>query len=95
MASFGKGSEQVTNLSYYNALDLDADQFLTSFSPYGVPVIDTIIDTMVPDVRFIKSELYKLNIYAEGGFFKTHVDTPRSGQMFGSLVRTSHMMVQL
>ena len=30
--------------------------------------------------------MYKLNIYASGGFFKAHVDTPRSERMFGSLV---------
>ena len=30
--------------------------------------------------------MYKLNIYARGGFFKVHVDTPRLEKMFGSLV---------
>ena len=30
--------------------------------------------------------MYKLNIYACGGFFKAHIDTPRSEKMFGSLV---------
>ena len=34
----------------------------------------------------MRAELYKLNIYARGGFFKAHVDTPRSEKMFGSLV---------
>ncbi|KAF8425078.1 hypothetical protein L210DRAFT_3567602 [Boletus edulis BED1] len=31
-------------------------------------------------------ELYKLNIYGKGDFFKAHKDTPRSQDMFGSLV---------
>ncbi|KAI0277142.1 hypothetical protein BGY98DRAFT_1107893 [Russula aff. rugulosa BPL654] len=36
--------------------------------------------------RGIKAELYKLNIYGKGSFFKHHVDPPRSEKMFGSLV---------
>ena len=34
----------------------------------------------------IQAELYNLNIYSTGGHFKSHVDTPRSKNMFGSLV---------
>jgi len=34
----------------------------------------------------LKTELYKLNVYIKGSFFKPHVDTPRSDKMFGSLV---------
>ena len=34
----------------------------------------------------IRAELYKLNVYSAGGHFKPHVDTPRSADMFGSLV---------
>ncbi|PFH49273.1 hypothetical protein AMATHDRAFT_86537 [Amanita thiersii Skay4041] len=36
--------------------------------------------------RPIRAELYKLNVYGEGSFFKAHKDTPRGGRMFGSLV---------
>ncbi|KAI0309751.1 hypothetical protein OF83DRAFT_1157604, partial [Amylostereum chailletii] len=36
--------------------------------------------------RPISAELYKLNAYDEGSFFKAHQDTPRSGTMFGTLV---------
>jgi hypothetical protein len=32
------------------------------------------------------ADFYKLNIYGPGGFFKPHYDTPRSSDMFGSLV---------
>lgn len=42
--------------------------------------------TLMPNVPGIQAELYKLNIYSSGGFFKAHVDTPRSENMFGSLV---------
>ena len=43
--------------------------------------------SLVSDVLNIQAELYKMNIYtAPNGCFKAHVDTPRSGNMFGSLV---------
>ena len=45
---------------------------------------------MMPDMcpnKYVRAELYKLNIYSgPGGHFKSHVDTPRSSEMFGSLV---------
>ena len=34
----------------------------------------------------IRAELYKLNVYLTGDHFKSHVDTPHSEDMFGSLV---------
>jgi hypothetical protein len=34
----------------------------------------------------VKAELYKLNIMRLGDFFKSHVDTPRGPDRFGSLV---------
>ena len=42
--------------------------------------------TMMPNIQGVQAELYKLNIYNSGGFFKAHVDTPKSEQMFGSFV---------
>ena len=36
--------------------------------------------------RRISARLDKLNVYGEGDFFKGHVDTPRSTQMFGTLL---------
>ena len=34
----------------------------------------------------VYAQQYKLNIYDEGDFFKTHVDTPDPDGMFGTLV---------
>ena len=34
----------------------------------------------------IVAHLDKLNVYSEGDFFKGHVDTPRSEEMFGTLL---------
>ncbi|KAJ7222075.1 hypothetical protein B0H12DRAFT_1241125 [Mycena haematopus] len=36
--------------------------------------------------KFLKAEMYKLNVYGPGSFFKAHKDTPRSEDMIGSLV---------
>ncbi|KAF8636168.1 hypothetical protein AX17_003740 [Amanita inopinata Kibby_2008] len=33
-----------------------------------------------------RAELYDMNVYGEGSFFKAHRDTPRNERMFGSLV---------
>ena len=40
----------------------------------------------MPHNKNIRAELYKLNVYSTESFFKAHVDTPRSSDMFGSLV---------
>ena len=77
----------MTDRSYRNVYKLDPDQFLTSFELCNTTILDEITTLMVPDIYHLRCELYKLNIYAApGGHFKAHVDTPRSEQMFGSLV---------
>lgn len=86
IASFGLDDQQVTDASYRNALKLDPVDFLTSFHVSETSIQLETARTMVPNVHCIRAELYKLNIYSKGSFFKPHVDTPRSDQMFGSLV---------
>lgn len=86
IASFGKGNEQVTDLSYRDAFKLDPDELTTSFHPGSTSILSEIEMIMVPN-RSIRAELHKLNMYTgPGGHFKSHVDTPRSKDMFGSLV---------
>ncbi|MFN7925205.1 MAG: hypothetical protein U0Q16_34225 [Bryobacteraceae bacterium] len=34
----------------------------------------------------LRAELYNLNIYTDGGPFAAHKDTPRGGDMLGTLV---------
>jgi len=88
VASFGVGGEEVTDRNYRDALKLQPNQFTTSLQLCDTPILDEIRKLMMPDMRgSIRAELYKLNIYSgPGGHFKAHVDTPRSSQMFGSLV---------
>ena len=85
VASFGVNDQLVTDKNYRNSLKLDPDNFMTSFQVASTPILQSAM-TMMPNVEGVQAELYKLNIYSSGGFFKAHVDTPRSEKMFGSLV---------
>ena len=62
----------MTDLSYRNALKLEADRFLTSSQLSDTPILGEIQKLMMPDMRdSIRAELYKLNIYSgPGGHFK-------------------------
>lgn len=87
VASFGRGKELVVDKDYRDAYALDPEKFTTSFHLSNTRILGEIRLVLVPDVLNIRAELYKMNIYkAPTGCFKAHVDTPRSGNMFGSLV---------
>ncbi|KAH7381399.1 hypothetical protein DE146DRAFT_773172 [Phaeosphaeria sp. MPI-PUGE-AT-0046c] len=77
-ASFGYQGKDIVDELYRKASKLDSSAFSTNFCPYKSGIVDVI---------GVLAELYKLNIYqAPSGFFKPHVDTPRSELQFGSLV---------
>lgn len=84
VASFGKGKETVIDQSFRV---LETEKCLSSFQVSNTSILGEIKALLVPDVVNIRAELYKINIYtAPAGRFKAHVDTPRAGNMFGSLV---------
>ncbi|KAJ3505549.1 hypothetical protein NLJ89_g7359 [Agrocybe chaxingu] len=88
-ATFGVGQKDVFDETYRKAGKMDSANFATQFHPYTCGVVDAIRNTMLSPQntnRGIKVEMYKLNVYGPGAFFKAHVDTPRSDTMFGSLV---------
>ncbi|XP_065886730.1 uncharacterized protein [Dysidea avara] len=85
VASFGYKGESVIDRNYRYAFKLDPKDFMTTFQLCDTPILGEI-GLINPNFGSLQAELYKLNIYAPGGFFKSHVDTPRSAQMFGSLV---------
>lgn len=90
-ATFGRGQQDILEESYRKASKLDTTAFVTDFCPYAAGIIDVVAQLLLPkvadDVRGVRAELYKLNVYsAPSGKFKAHVDTPRSEQQFGSLV---------
>ena len=90
IASFGFDGKDVIDHTYRDALKLDPQNFMTSFQLGSTDILNEISSLMVPDninmSSGVQAELYKLNIYSNGGHFKAHVDTPRSLLMFGSLV---------
>ena len=54
--------------------------------PGSTTILSEIESLLVPN-QTIRVELYKLNLYTgPGGHFKSHIDTPRSEDVFGSLV---------
>ena len=82
--STGIGSETVIDKEYRDALKLHPDYFYTTLD-----IVNTCIPNLIAKVMSstpIRAELYMLNVYSTGGCFKSHVDTPRSADMFGSLV---------
>ncbi|KAK8859871.1 oxidoreductase 2OG-Fe(II) oxygenase family protein [Apiospora arundinis] len=92
-ATFGRDGKDVYDESYRRASKMDPTAFCTTFNPYTPGIIDTVAQVLLPSVydsvthRGVRAELYKLNVYsAPSGKFKSHVDTPRSREQFGSLV---------
>ena len=86
VASFGKGTENVVDLSYRDAFKLDPDVLTTSFELCNTSILSDIETSLVPN-RSIRADFHKFNIYTgPNGHFKPHLDTPYSGEMFGSLV---------
>ena len=85
IAGFGIGDQTVIDKNYRDALKLEPDSFTTNFNISNTCIINDITNVL-SITSPIQAELYKLNIYSIGGHFKSHVDTPRSKDMFGSLV---------
>ncbi|KIJ06084.1 hypothetical protein PAXINDRAFT_103518 [Paxillus involutus ATCC 200175] len=88
-AMFGRNEEDVYDESYRKAWKMDESDFMTNFSPHKAGLVDAIRSELLgraDEKRPINLELYKLNVYGKGSFFKPHKDTPRSERMFGSLV---------
>ena len=89
-ASFGIGNETVVDKEYRDALKLEPDRFYANFEIANTSVlahITRILSSIRGDVSSpVRAQLYMLNVYSTGGHFKSHVDTPRSKEMFGSLV---------
>ncbi|EMD36612.1 hypothetical protein CERSUDRAFT_95902 [Gelatoporia subvermispora B] len=90
-ASFGKNGEDVMDESYRKASKLDTVSFALKFDPLASGLLDMIrLDLLEGGEhdRPIRQSSTK-----PGLFFKSHKDTPRGQDMFGSLVivfPTSH-----
>ncbi|KAJ7141762.1 hypothetical protein C8R43DRAFT_954723 [Mycena crocata] len=97
-ATFGVAQEDILDESYRKAGKMDLDHFAARLDV----VASGILDVISPDIlqgqdqdadKVVRAEMYKLNVYGPGSFFKAHKDTPRGETMIGSLVvifPTSH-----
>ncbi|TFK62926.1 hypothetical protein BDN72DRAFT_848213 [Pluteus cervinus] len=68
---------------------MDPDVFVTKFNPESSGITEIVRQHLLQGVeqtKKIRVELYKLDVYDTGSFFKPHQDTPRSEKMFASLV---------
>jgi len=89
-ASFGVNKEDVLDETYRKAGRIDLDRFAPMLDPPAhtdlLKIIRSYLLEGTQSKNNIKAELYKLNVYGEGSFFKPHLDTPRGEMMFASLV---------
>ncbi|KAF9555440.1 hypothetical protein CPC08DRAFT_821089 [Agrocybe pediades] len=88
-ASFGRDQQDVYDESYRKAGKLDATHFVMALNPWASGIVDTVKQVLLRNRdagKSVKAQLYKLNVYGPGSFFKPHVDTPHGDNMFGSLV---------
>ncbi|GBE85341.1 hypothetical protein BKA93DRAFT_735463 [Sparassis latifolia] len=95
VATFGIAQRDVLDESYRKAGKLDTSAFSMQFHAGDAGLLEAVKTDLMEAQRQrpIRAELYKLNVYGPKSFFKSHVDTPRSETMFGSLVvvfRTPH-----
>ncbi|KZV82651.1 hypothetical protein EXIGLDRAFT_585282, partial [Exidia glandulosa HHB12029] len=90
-ATFGRNQVDVLDESYRKAGKLDSGDFALGLEIIASGLLDKVHDALFGwegRSRDIQAELYKLNVYRTGSFFKAHKDTPRGTNMFGSLVLT-------
>ncbi|KAF7326325.1 Fe2OG dioxygenase domain-containing protein [Mycena kentingensis (nom. inval.)] len=91
-ATFGRNTEDVYDESYRKAGTMDNSTFASTLN---FATLQDVVESITPELlegqegaedKVIRVELYKLNVYGPGSFFKEHKDTPRSQAMIGSLV---------
>lgn len=88
-ATYGYKNENILDKNYRYAYQLSPDKFVVqNFNIYNTEILYKINKFLKYDTEInnIYPELYKLNIYTKDGHFKRHLDTPKSENMFGSLV---------
>ncbi|KAJ7367492.1 hypothetical protein DFH08DRAFT_908771 [Mycena albidolilacea] len=89
-ATFGRNQEDILDETYRKAGQMSATDFTTRFNLEKSGILDGVYTHLLEGFgeagKRIEAELYKLNVYGKGSFFKAHKDTPRGEKMFGSLV---------
>ncbi|EDR00473.1 uncharacterized protein LACBIDRAFT_313386 [Laccaria bicolor S238N-H82] len=87
-APFGVDNKDVLDETYRKAWKMDNANFATRLDVVNTGILESIRSMLMQgnENKKIRLEMYKLNIYGPGSFFKAHKDTPRGENMFGSLV---------
>ncbi|SJL14400.1 uncharacterized protein ARMOST_17856 [Armillaria ostoyae] len=90
VAGFGLGNQNTFDETYRKSKKLDTTQFSGNIDLRATNILDQVQADLVEGQdeikKVLRSELYKLNVYCKGDFFKAHKDTPRAENMMGSLV---------
>jgi hypothetical protein len=89
-APFGEGKRTRYDRRVRDALQLKAengDFTVENFDPESAGILKKVQRELIPhDRNRISAELYTVNVYADGGHFAPHKDTPRGSDMLGTLV---------
>lgn len=89
-APFGAGKQTRYDRNVRDAFQLKAAGgalAVSNFDPETAGILQAIQRELAPrDPNPISAELYAVNVYTEGGHFAKHKDTPRGGDMLGTLV---------
>src|SRR5258707_6694037 len=89
-APFGMGRKTRYDRTVRDALQIKAEGGAISvlhFDPGAAGILEQIRRELVPYIPdALTAELYNLNVYARGGHFVPHKDTPRGSDMLGTLV---------
>lgn len=90
VAAFGMGRKTRYDRTVRDALQIKAEGGAFSvlhFDPAAAGILEQIRRELAPQVSdALTAELYNLNVYATGGHFVPHKDTPRGSEMLGTLV---------
>src|SRR5438094_10515567 len=88
-AAFGMGRKTRYDRTVRDALQIKAEGGAFSvlhFDPAAAGILEQIRRELVPYIPdALTAELYNLNVYATGGHFVPHKDTPRGSDMLGTL----------
>ena len=89
-AAFGVGRKTRYDRAVRDALQIRAEGgafCAPHFDPAEAGILEQVRRELVPHVAGpLTAELYNLNVYGTGGHFVSHKDTPRGGDMLGTLV---------
>ncbi|KAF4959863.1 hypothetical protein FGADI_1366 [Fusarium gaditjirri] len=87
-APFGRGSDTIVDTSVRKTWELDPEQFTIGgdeWSDYLQELCELVAQKMGINTP-VHAELYKMLLYEKGAMFKSHTDTEKIPDMFGTLV---------